>query len=466
MDQLRYPALSILLIVKNALPLVQGSLQSLIDQTYKNFDVVVVDGASTDGTLDALQQAANKLPLDIISEPDRSLADGFAKGLLRASGDIVGMLCADERYYPDTLERVVDWFAATPEAAMCGGKVDFIDTQGKIIGNHLTAPFTLSAHLACELVPSNLSSFFNRPLIGNDFYFDASVATCPDYEYWARLGFRFSAEALKRYDVSIAQAYQTRDSMSFRSESFTQFCRDKLAHLNNLLAKGYAKTEPEALRRRASAGIHMWAAEQLNSIEPGHPDILRHCAEAARCDRSYERIARMIDSIGGVRYDAATGTVQRNVLGRRTAAIAQLEWGPPPQYWPGAAILTENPLTVQTASAPWGYSLQSTSPSDRGALAHLNGGQYWIQLDLEVVQGSVGVSMFAPDQGPIGEQIFHMANVREFALIPLKSDGDLARSVLIRSGGQPNSVIRLYRAELLYDPDPDSGEVAAIDLER
>lgn len=460
---MRTPTFSILLIVKDALPLLNGTLQSLKIQTYKDFDVVVVDGASTDGTLEAVRQAARDLPLQIDSEPDRSLSDAFAKGLRRARGKIVGMLCADERYYPDTLEQVAEWFEAEPSAAMCGGKVDFIDEQDKVIGDHLTAPFDLSAHLACELVPSNLSSFFNRPLIGEDFYFDAEVPTCPDYEYWVRLGFCFPPSAFKRYDVSIAQAYRTRDSMSFRAESFTQFCRDKLTHLNNLLAKGYVKTDAEALRRRSSAGIHMWAAEQLKGIEPDHPDILAHCAEAARYDKSYERIARLIESLGGVRYDPAIGMVRRNTLGPRTATLARFTWRTPPGDWRGAAVIAEEPLTVQTASAPWGYSLQ-LSRSDENAQLHLNGGQCWVRLDLEVIEGSVGVSMFTPNSELRGEQIFKGVNGRVLALIPLTTDDELAGSVLVRSGGEPGSVLRLYSAELLCDPDRESGRVAPIEL--
>lgn len=459
---MRNPAISILLIVKNALPILTGSLDSLKNQTCKDFEVVVVDGASTDGTLGVLQQATSGLPLEIVSEPDRNLADGFAKGLRRAKGSIVGMLCADERYYPDTLERMAEWFEAEPDAVMCGGKVDFIDKRDTVIGSDLTAPFNLPAHLACELVPSNLSSFFNRPLIGRDFYFNAAVPTCPDYEYWARLGFRFPRSAFKRYDVSVAQAYRTRDSMSFRAESFTQFCRDKLAHLNDLLAKGYVKDDAEALRRRSSAGIHMWAAEQLNSIEPGHPDILAHCAEAARYDKSYERITRFIESIGKVRYDPATGIIRRNTLGPRAAAVAQFEWDKPPRNWRGATILSEQPLTVQTANAPWGYSLRLSIPEENAA-RNLNGGQYWVRLDLEVIEGKVGVSLFAPDQSLKGEQIFNKADGRATALIPIPSG---ANPVLIRSGGQPSSVMRLYRAELLCDPDRDSGTVAAIDLDQ
>ena len=95
------------------------------------------------------------------------------------------------------------------------------------------------------------------------------MPTCPDYEFWARLGFRFPPSAFKRYDVSVAQAYRTRDSMSFRAESFTQFCRDKLTHLNNLLAKGYAGIDVERCGDEIRAGIHMWAAEQLSASSRG-----------------------------------------------------------------------------------------------------------------------------------------------------------------------------------------------------
>ena len=317
MDSWGVPKVSVLLVVKNAASLLVGALTSLKQQTFKDFEVVVVDGASTDGTLEVLDEAAKELPLHIVSEPDRSLADAFAKGLRRATGDIVGMLCADERYYPNTLEQVVQWFDAEPDAVMCGGKVDFIDEHDKVVGSHLTAPFNLPAHLACELVPANLASFFNRPLIGEDFRFDAEVPTCPDYEYWARLGFRFPQAAFRRYDLSVAQAYRTRNSMSFRAESFTQFCRDKLAHLHNLLAKGYGGPDGETLRPRACAGIHMWAAEQLRSIEPDHPHILAHCAAAAQHDKSYERIAQLIATIPDARYEAVDGLVKRNCLGPR-----------------------------------------------------------------------------------------------------------------------------------------------------
>lgn len=442
-----------LLIVKNAVPLLSGALASLKEQTFKDFEVVVADGASTDGTLEVLRAAASDLPLDVVSEPDRSLADGFAKALRRARGDFVGMLCADERYYPNTLQQVLDWFKAYPDAAMCGGKVDFIDETDKIVGSHLTAPFNLAAHLACELVPSNLSSFFNLPLIGDDFRFDADVPSCPDYEFWARLGIRFAASAFHRHDVSVAQAYRTRASMSFRAESFSQFCRDKLTHLNNILADDYTGSEIDPVRRRSSAGIHMWAAEQLSGIEPDHPDILAHGAAAAGYDKSYARIERFISARKQGRYDAASGIVRRNTPGPRVAILDRLEPIATPSYWPGAAILGFDPLTLRTAASPWGFSLEMVAPALSGNAEH---GQRWARLELEVFDGSVGISMVTPDQKLYGERVFDATAGRAVALIPLAADSASPAGVMVRSGGHASSTVRIFQADLLNDPDSDA----------
>ena len=90
---MRNPKFSVVLVVKNALPLVLELWICSGVRPFKDFDVVVVDGASTDGTLQVLHEAAKELPLRIVSEPDRSLAEALAKGLRRATGDIVGMLC-------------------------------------------------------------------------------------------------------------------------------------------------------------------------------------------------------------------------------------------------------------------------------------------------------------------------------------------------------------------------------------
>jgi hypothetical protein len=463
---LTYPKISVLLIVKNALPLVIGTLRSLEQREFEDFEVIVVDGASTDGTLAVLQEAAGKLPLKIVSEPDQSLADGFAKGLRRATGEIVGMLCADERYYPDTLAQIARWFSAEPEAVTCGGKVDFVAENGKLVDSHLTAPFNLPAHLACELVPSNLTSFFNRRLIGDGFYYDPHVSTCPDYEFWARLGFRFPPSVFIRHDVSIAQAYRTRDSMSFRAESYRQLCHDKLRHLNNLLAKGYVEGDVEAVRRRASAGIHMWAAEQLNYIEHDHPDILAYCAAAARCDKSYDRIARFVAASGRAHYDPLTGSVNRTVPdrpGAQSLVVGQFAEIVCHPHWVGAVVLSQTPIAVRTSSEAWGYSLELPLP-DNFQIGQHQGGQYWARLDAETLAGSAGIGLLSKGQNLIAEQIIREGDGRTEVIIPMPSE--LTSSVILRSGGVPSSIVRIHQAQVVFDPVNETGAITPIELSQ
>ena len=244
--------------------------------------------------------------------------------------------------------------------------------------------------------------------------------------------------------------------MSFRAESFTQFCRDKLTHLNNLLAKQCAGKDVLALGRRSSAGIHMWAAEQLSGIQPGHPDILGHCAAAARYDNSYERIARFVASIQDVRYDAERGIIWRNLPGPRAVVITRYECNPPSPHWTGASIVGQDPLTLHTAGAPWGFSLEMALP--KSVRENLQSGQYWARIELEVVEGSVGISMFTSNQELAGEKIFQPTDGRAVTLIPLTPEIDPATPVMVRSGGRSASVLRVYQAELLRDPDSNAVE--------
>lgn len=208
----------------------------------------------------------------------------------------------------------------------------------------------------------------------------------------------------------------------------------------------------------------MWAAEQLSGIEPGHPDILAHCAAAAWYDKSYARIAHFVAASTGARYEAASGTVKRNILGPRSAIAALLACREPPPYWQGAAILGDDPLTLKTARLPWGYSAELAIP-DRSALHRRpNGGQYWVRLDIEVIKGSIGVSMIAPNRELRQEQIFQKADGRKVALIPVPADLEPGILLMVRSGGKGSSLVRIRGAELMRDPDRNAGAVAPIDV--
>jgi len=274
------PRFSIVLAVRNAAHLLPVALEALQRQTFQDFEVVVVDGLSTDGTLDLLTEASRSLPIKLVSERDNGISDAYAKGLRRATGDLVIMTSADERLDPQALSVANRWFADAPEAIVCCGRTDFSDAAGTITRGYTVPRFDLESHLNCEVVLPVSASFFNRLRLGEDLRMDASAPTCPDYELWGRLAFTHPKELFKLYDVRIATALATRDSMSFRAESFDPLTRDKAAHLDRLLETFVAAPDRDQLRKHSLAGIHMWAAQQLIAIGADYPDIFKHCIKA------------------------------------------------------------------------------------------------------------------------------------------------------------------------------------------
>jgi glycosyltransferase involved in cell wall biosynthesis len=101
--------ISIITVTKNSEKFLQKTIDSLSKQTYRNFEHIVIDGASTDQTLDIIKKNSNKIS-KWISEPDQGLYYAMNKGLGLCTGEIVGILNSDDVYFPNTLSIVNKYF--------------------------------------------------------------------------------------------------------------------------------------------------------------------------------------------------------------------------------------------------------------------------------------------------------------------------------------------------------------------
>ena len=90
---------SIILATKNSIDNLKRTIKSIKLQTYKNYELIVIDGHSNDGTKEYLEQEKNNINLIYKSEPDESLVDAYAKGWKLASGDIISPIATDERLF-------------------------------------------------------------------------------------------------------------------------------------------------------------------------------------------------------------------------------------------------------------------------------------------------------------------------------------------------------------------------------
>lgn len=140
-----HPLFSIITVTRNAEKTLPYTLDSVKGQTCKLFEYIVVDGASTDSTVNLATQSGIK-DMKIISEPDRGLYDAMNKGLGMATGDYLIFLNAGDSFHsPDTLQILADAVMDHDYPGIVYGQTDIVNAERvKISDRHLLAPSVLT----------------------------------------------------------------------------------------------------------------------------------------------------------------------------------------------------------------------------------------------------------------------------------------------------------------------------------
>ena len=118
---------SVITIVYNAVDTIENTIQSVIEQTYPNIEYIIIDGGSTDGTLQIIEQYKNSIS-KIVTGPDKGIADAFNKGIALATGDWIGMINADDWYAYNAIERVM--LNVSANDTICCGNLTLIGENG------------------------------------------------------------------------------------------------------------------------------------------------------------------------------------------------------------------------------------------------------------------------------------------------------------------------------------------------
>ena len=106
---MKNPKISIITVVKNNAKDLENCILSVLNQNYKNFEHIIIDGKSTDGTIDIIKKYNSKI-YKWVSEEDNGLYDAMNKGINLATGDIIGILNSDDIFYENALYYVKEYF--------------------------------------------------------------------------------------------------------------------------------------------------------------------------------------------------------------------------------------------------------------------------------------------------------------------------------------------------------------------
>jgi glycosyltransferase involved in cell wall biosynthesis len=128
-----WPRVSVVTPSFNQAPFLEATLRSVLLQGYPNLEYIVVDGGSTDGSVEILRRYEEWLH-SWVSESDRGQSDAVNKGFARATGEILGWVNSDDLYEPNTLARVARFFAETPECDLVYGRGSYVDERGDTMG--------------------------------------------------------------------------------------------------------------------------------------------------------------------------------------------------------------------------------------------------------------------------------------------------------------------------------------------
>lgn len=164
---------------------IEATIQSVLAQNYPRTEYLVIDGGSTDGTLEILQRYNRFLTWS--SEPDQGQAQAINKGFKRSTGQIVAWLNSDDIYLPGSLPYVAEFFTQHPDVDVVYGDYHLIDPAGRILLRKQEIPFDYNILLFGLNYISQPTTFFRRQVFERAGYLDETLHFGLDWEYWLRL---------------------------------------------------------------------------------------------------------------------------------------------------------------------------------------------------------------------------------------------------------------------------------------
>ena len=215
------PSITVVTPCLNAAGTIGDCLASVRAQAYPRLEHVVVDGGSTDGTLELLRAAEG---IRYVSEPDDGRPDAANAGVGLSSGEVVGWLNADDRYEPGALTAVGEAFASHPEAMWVTGYCRIVGAGGRDIRrpitrykNFLLRHYSYPLYLTQNFV-ADPATFVRRAALDEVGLLDPSYAISHDYDLWLRVGARWDPLVLRRYLASFTMVEGTLSMAGFERQ--------------------------------------------------------------------------------------------------------------------------------------------------------------------------------------------------------------------------------------------------------
>jgi glycosyltransferase involved in cell wall biosynthesis len=290
----------------------EQTIQSVLGQAYPYIEYMVVDGASTDGSVEIIRKYADKLA-GWVSEKDSGQADAINKGLARAKGEILAWLNSDDYYLPGAVSAAMTVFDQNPEVVLVYGDMLAVDEDGRAI-NTLKYRQLSMQDLLCFQIIGQPSAFFRRDALEKAGMLDTTYHCLLDHHLWVRLA----------QHGSILHVDQTWAAARYHPEAknrarAAEFGREAFRLLD------WAKSQPglpeaiSGVERRARASAHRVDARYL--LDGGQPASALSAWMRALIIHPPTALARLNIFVSAILNLMGLGFVRTTFLSRRSNRV-------------------------------------------------------------------------------------------------------------------------------------------------
>jgi len=246
-----FPRISIVTPSFNQGKYLEQTILSVLDLDYSNLEYIIIDGGSTDESVEIIKKYADRLTY-WVSEPDRGQSHAINKGFARITGEIVTWINSDDYYEPLVFEKIAAVFLANPQMKILMGDCNLVDENGVLFAsviNHERGARELKRYWVEYSIPTQPAIFFKRELLGEFGLLDESLHYSMDYDLWMRFAqkntFFHSDITIANYRFHPAAKGGDQDWSKFIPESKLVYKR----HLDNEIVTEILESERNLFER-------------------------------------------------------------------------------------------------------------------------------------------------------------------------------------------------------------------------
>ena len=249
------PLVSVVIPSYNHARYLAAAIDSVLAQDYPRVELIVIDDGSTDGSPDVLKKYDQRFHWEV--QANQGQAATMNRGWTMSRGEILAYLSADDILLPNAVSAAVSCLRGNPEAVLCYCDFNLIDPGSRLIRRISTPDFNYRDMLVKVICPPGPGAFFRRHAFETTGFWDGSLRTILDYDYWLRLGLQGSIVSIPQV-LALYRMHAGQETFSTMNESMSG---EPVRIVSRVLENPALPGELAALKSKALSNAHLHSAQ-------------------------------------------------------------------------------------------------------------------------------------------------------------------------------------------------------------